>query len=84
MSHKQLKEIKDENKEFNARELQSTLKPEHLPACYNVILIEPYEKEPDVALRYWRQDSKGKWGFFETCNWTPPKLSMPQKDAAQQ
>jgi hypothetical protein len=36
------------------------LRPEDLPACYGVVWIEPYARDPKPRIRFWRSD--GRWG----------------------
>jgi hypothetical protein len=45
------------------------LEVEDLPACYSVILVQPYGTEkPSPVLRYWRAQKEGTWGFSRQCS----------------
>ena len=44
------------------------LQPEHLPACYSFVEIEPYEVRPGPpVLRYWSKHVDGTWGMATRC-----------------
>jgi len=44
-----------------------TLQPEDLPACYPVILVEPYQSEPKSKLRFWRKKDDS-WSLGGSCD----------------
>jgi hypothetical protein len=43
-----------------------TLQPEDLPACYPVVLVEPYKDVPKSKLRFW-VNASGSWSLGESC-----------------
>jgi len=40
---------------------------DRLPACYSVIVVEPYTAAPDALLRWWRETAPGIWDFATDC-----------------
>jgi len=56
---------------LSSDEVLSKLELEKLPPCYTVVMIKPYQNEPDPRLSYWRKDKQGGWGFSDSCDWQP-------------
>jgi hypothetical protein len=44
-----------------------SLEPEALPPCYSFVLVPPYQKEPEPAVRYWRKDAAGVSAVAPAC-----------------
>jgi hypothetical protein len=74
----QLKEI-TKAEGLSPNEILPTLEPEKLPACYSMIMIEPYTQQqgPKPHLLYWRENKEGVWGFSDWCDWSPKPRSIP-------
>jgi len=48
-------------------EFLRSLEPEALPSCYSFVVVPPYQKEPEPAVRYWRKDAAGVWAVAPAC-----------------
>jgi hypothetical protein len=53
-------------RKLSANDALKTIKPEDLPACYDAMVVPPYQSEPDFQLKGWRMVG-GKWTLGEQC-----------------
>jgi 3',5'-cyclic AMP phosphodiesterase CpdA len=52
---------------ITAKQAMLQFTPENLPACYDVVVVDPYKNDPKGKLMGWRQAAAGSWSLGARC-----------------